>query len=136
MRPRKGRPSRRRGPFERRGAVILLGLFAAAWLAFIFAGAMARASDLDARLTDARAETAALDAQVEAGYAEIEFIKSDTYIEQAARGLGFGEPGEQSFKLPEDAPAAQPIPLLGSAESGGPPRTPLDAWIELLFGAG
>lgn len=133
--PRVLRTPRRRGPLERRGAVVLLGLFAAGWLVFIFAGALARTNDLDARLTDARAQTAALEAQVEAGYAEIEFIKTDAYLEQAARGLGLGEQGEQSFALPDDAPPAQPIPLLGSPASDGLTSTPLEAWLELLFGS-
>ncbi len=132
--PRGGRTSWRRGRFERRGALLLLGLFAAGWLTFIFVGALARATDLDARLTDARSQTAALAAQVEAGYEEIDFIESDPYLEQAARGLGFGEQGEVSFALPDDAPPAQPLPLLGSPESERMTSTPLEAWMELLFG--
>jgi hypothetical protein len=37
--------------------------------------------------------------------------------------------------LPENAPSPEPIlPLGGSAEEGRP-RAPIDAWLELLFGA-
>jgi hypothetical protein len=39
------------------------------------------------------------------------------------------------FRLPEDAPSAEPIAGLGASTSAETAGAPLDAWLELLFGA-
>jgi cell division protein FtsB len=129
-----GRAGPRRIRLERRGAIALLVVFVLIWLAFIFAGSLARATDLDARLSDARALTAALEAQVEAGYAEIDFVESPAFLELAARRIGYGTEGEQSFALPDDAPPPAALPVIGSDQGFARGGTPLDAWLELLFG--
>lgn len=134
--PRGRAGGRLRRRLERRSALVLVGLFAGAWIVFIFAGALARANDLDAALSDARARTAAVAAQVEAGYEEIEFIESDAFLEQAARGLGFGAAGEVPFALPEDAPSPPPIARIGGSRTPGSSGVPLDDWLDLLFGPG
>ena len=67
------------------------------------------------------------------GLDEIEFIKSETFINQAARTVGYGSEGETAFRLPADVPAAQPLPALGVGGAGQAPLTPLEAWMELLF---
>ena len=129
-----GRTTRPRRSMERRSAVALVLLFAAGWIAFIFAGSLARASDLDAQLDDARIRTAALKAEVDAGFAELKFIETPAFLEQAARSIGFGTTDEQAFALPAGAPPPMAVPVIGSSASRSVPEVPLDAWLELLFG--
>lgn len=120
---------------ERRSAVALVLLFAAGWIAFIFAGSIARATDLEAQLDDARLRTAALKAEVDAGLAELKFVESTAFLEQAARSIGFGTEDEQAFALPADAPPPAPVPIVGATTSRTLPEAPLEAWLELLFGS-
>lgn len=126
----------RRGFLERRGAAgIMFGLFVAGGIVFVFAGTLARATELEAQAVQARAEIAALEARAEAGRAEIEFMKSDAFIEQLARAAGYGRKGEQRFRLPDDAPSPSPIVPLGMRPTGAVDPSPFEAWMELLFGA-
>ncbi|MFV2063791.1 MAG: hypothetical protein ACC726_09810 [Chloroflexota bacterium] len=123
-----------RGLLERRSAAFLLfGLFVAGGLIFVFAGTLARANELEAEAALARADVAVLQARVEAGLAELEFIDSDTFTSQAARAVGYGEAGETFFRLPADAPPADAIAALGSGSDDGRAQSPLEAWLELLF---
>lgn len=125
-----------RGILERRGAAaIVFGLFVAGGVVFVFAGTLARATELEAQAAQARAEVAALEARAEAGRAEIEFIESDAFIEQQARAAGYGLKGEQRFRLPDDAPSAPPIVALGTMSAAASDASPFEAWMELLFGA-
>jgi cell division protein FtsB len=121
---------------ERRGAAALvLGLFVLAGIVVVFAGTLARATELEQQAARARAEVAALEARLEAGYAEVEALRQDRFLEQQARAVGYGERGEVPFRLPEDAPSAEPIPALGWSTSSETAGAPLDAWLDLLFGA-
>jgi len=126
----------RRGLLERRGAAaIVFGLFVAGGIVFVFAGTLARATELEAQAAQARAEIAALEARTEAGRNEIEFIKSDAFIEQQARAAGYGLKGEQRFRLPDDAPSPPAITSLGTTTGSATAGSPFEAWMELLFGA-
>jgi cell division protein FtsB len=126
----------RSGFLERRGAAaILFGLFVAGGIVFVFAGTLARATELEQEAARARAEVAALEERLAAGKAEVEFLTSDRFLEQQARIVGYGERGEQPFRLPEDAPSPEPIVPLGSRADRSVASAPLEAWLELLFGA-
>jgi cell division protein FtsB len=128
--------TQRRGFLERRGAAaVVFGLFVAGGIVFVFAGTLARATELEAQAAQARAEVAALAARAEAGRDEIEFMESDAFIEQGARAAGYGLKGEQRFRLPDDAPSAPPIATLGTVTGEAPDGSPFEAWMELLFGA-
>lgn len=125
----------RRGILERRGAAaIVFGLFVAGGVVFVFAGTLARATELEAQAAQARAEVAALEARAEVGRAEIEFMKGDAFIEQQARAAGYGQKGELRFRLPDDAPPPPPLVALGTRSDGTAAESPLEAWMELLFG--
>lgn len=125
----------RPGLSERRGAAaVVLGLFVGGGLVFVFAGTLARSTDLEGQAEKARAEVAALEARVEAGRAEVEFIKSEAFLDQQARAVGYGTPGETRFRLPPNAPPPAPITPLGSDDGDDVATAPLDAWLELLFG--
>lgn len=126
----------RSGFLERRGAAaIVFGLFVAGGIVFVFAGTLARATELEQEAARARAEVAALEERLAAGKAEVEFLRSDRFLEQQARIVGYGERGEQPFRLPEDAPPPEPIVPLGSRADRSVASAPLEAWLELLFGA-
>jgi hypothetical protein len=123
-----------RGFLERRGAAaLLLGLFVAGGVVFVFAGTLTRATELEAAAARARADVAALEERVALGVAEIEFIKTDTFVNQAARSVGLGGEGEVLFRLPAGAPEPAAVPPLGSEVADAAELPPLDAWLELLF---
>lgn len=126
----------RPGPLQgRRAAGLVFGLFVVGGLLLVFAGTLARSTDIEAQAEKARAEVAALEARVAQGNAEIAFFESDAFVQQEARVLGLGEKGESRFGLPEDAPLPEPIVPLGSGAAGESAQAPFEAWMELLFGA-
>jgi len=111
------------------GLVVTLGLIG------VFTGTLTRSTDIEARAERARAEIAALEARAAAGRAEVAFFSSDAFIRQQARAFGFGRKGETAFALPESAPDPEPIEPIGPQQDGASAKAPLDAWMELLFGA-
>jgi cell division protein FtsB len=123
------------GFFERRGAAaIVFGLFVALGVIFVFAGTLARATELEEQAARARAEMTALEERLEAGRSEVEFLRSDAFLEQRARAVGYGLRGEQPFRLPDDAPSPDPLTPLGTSPDELPAGSPLEAWLELFFG--
>jgi cell division protein FtsB len=125
-----------RGVLERRGAAALvLGLFVAVGLIVIFAGTLTRATELEQLAAVQRASVAAMQEQLDAAQAEVQFLESDELVEQHARALGLGYRGERAFQLPADAPSPEPIVPLGSDTAEVRVAAPLDAWLDLLFGA-
>ena len=126
----------RSGFLERRGAAaIVFGLFVAGGIVFVFAGALSRATELEQEAARARAEVAALESRLMEGNAEVEFLRSDRFLEQQARVVGYGERGEVPFRLPDEAPSPEPIVPLGRLAEAPVSGAPLEAWLELLFGA-
>jgi cell division protein FtsB len=125
-----------RRPFQgRRAAAVVLGLFVAAGLIVIFAGTLARSTDIEAQAARARAEIEVLEARVAAGEAELELYRSEAFREWQARVYGFGRKDEEKlFMLPDDAPSPAPIVALGSRADRMTAVAPFDAWMELLFG--
>jgi cell division protein FtsB len=127
---------RRRGLLQGRGAAaVVVGLLLVAGLILVFSGTLTRSTDLESRAAQARAEVAAQQARVDAGRAEVEFLQTDTFIQQQARALGWGARNETLFALPADAPSPRPVPAIGSEGADQQATAPLDAWMELLFGA-
>jgi cell division protein FtsB len=120
---------------RRRAAAIVFALFVAGGIVFVFAGALARATELEQEAARARAEVAALEERLAAGNAEVEFLRSDRFLEQQARVVGYGERGELPFRLPDGAPSPEPIVPLGDRTEAVVSGAPLEAWLELLFGA-
>jgi cell division protein FtsB len=127
--------SARRGPLRLRGFVAAAGILLAGWLLVVFAGALGEAEETARRAELLRAENAELRRRVEAGRTEIELIRTDLFLRLQARAYGMGESGERPFTLAEDAPSPEPLPLLGGEEAARSSATPLDAWLDLLFGA-
>lgn len=124
-----------RGPLERRGAAaLILMLFVAAGVVLIFTGALTRSADTEAAAQRAREELAVLEERVATGEAEISFLATPAFVQQLARGIGWGEKGEIPFELGPGAPSPRPIAALGSESLDGGGLAPFDAWMELLFG--
>jgi len=71
----------RSGFLERRGAAAIV---------FVFAGTLARATELEQEAARARAEVAALEERLAAGKAEVEFLRSDRFLEQQAAAPAAG----------------------------------------------
>ena len=84
------------------------------WLVVVFTGILSRADELEAsqRLEQAQVEDLAMHAEL--ANREIAFVKTDDFVEQAARGEGFGKEGERRFRLPEGASPPPTIRPLGA----------------------
>jgi hypothetical protein len=84
-----------------------------AWLVIVFTGIVSRADELEATEKAEQAEVEELAIHAELAQREIRFVDSVDFVEQAARGEGFGQGGEKRFRLPDDAPVPPPtiIPL-------------------------
>ena len=113
----------------------MFGLFVAGGLLLVFASTLTRSTHLEAQAEEARAEIAALEERFAAGRAEVEFMKGEPFVEQYARGLGYGKDSETVFTLEEDSPSPVPITPIGSEAQDGLPAAPFEAWMELLFDA-
>jgi hypothetical protein len=84
-----------------------------AWLVIVFAGIVSRADELEATADQERRTRDMLMIQADLVQKEIDFVRSDAFVQQAARQLGLGERGERAFRLPGDAPTPAPIAPLG-----------------------
>ena len=118
-----------------RAMAALVGLGLLVGIIVVFSGALDRSTEVEAKAERIRAETALIQAQVEAGEAEIDFIETDDFVLWQARALDLGMPGEQPFALPADAPEPEPIVPIGPQSEGQESLAPFDAWMEMLFGA-
>ena len=132
-----GRPVGPRRPlrFGRSHIVALVLVVAAVWLVAVFAGTL---SDLDHATQRRQAvvdESAALQQRLDADRRELLVVQTDAFQRMQARAYGIGEPGEQAFSLEADAPSPEPIIPLGQTQAAPEQSTPLDSWLELLFGS-
>lgn len=111
-------------------------------VAVAFTGLIGRsligALEVNAEISRLRAENAALAAEAEALSAERILLDDAAFLDLIARGYSLGSSVERPFvlaadatELPEDAPGSAARRLTVGEE----PRSPLDAWIEVLFGS-
>jgi hypothetical protein len=122
--------SRRRMAFLAVGLVILLVTVAFGHQVSDAAAASDRAAQL--RDTNAGLRTDLANLQADLGK-----VQDDTYVGIAARGYGLGVKHEIPVVLAADAPTLPPdAPGSASQRLGAvpTPSSPLDAWLELLFG--
>jgi hypothetical protein len=104
------------------------------WLLITFGRALGQLNDATQREVAAAAETRSLQAQLEAGRRELMLVQTDAFQQIEARALGMGGPGEKVFALTADAPPPPAIVPLGQNGASAAAKSPLDAWLELLFG--
>lgn len=116
------------------GATIVL-----AWMVISFGRQVADASAASSRADELRAANTALAVEVAATEGELQTIQQQRFIEQAARAYRLGNAGEVPFALQADAPPlAADAPGSASVRLGADlaPRSPLETWLEILFGPG
>ena len=120
----------------RRALAAVVALVLVGGVLVVFSGTLTRSTDAEAAEAQARAERDRMAAEVAAGRLELDYVRSDDFIEWQARAYGLGDGAdERLFRLPEDAPTPAPIVPIGPLEDTDPPRAPFDAWMDLLFGA-
>lgn len=126
-RTRRLRPGR---PYVGLAVALVVG----AWLVLIFGAALTELNEATECAADVRAETAALQARLDAGRREVELAQTEGFLQMQARAYGMGLPGELPFALEPDAPPPPPVTPLGQERAVAPPATPLESWLRLLFG--
>ena len=123
---------------SRRRLVTAAGLIVASLLALSFLRQVNAATDAANRAADLRSGNAILQDEVARLQRDLGHVQDPRYILLAGRAYGLGGPREIPFALAVGAPAL-PADAPGSASVrlGAPPlhRSPLDTWLEVLFGA-
>ena len=128
----------RRRTSTTRGALIFLGqALLVALFVVEFGRNLVGVIQVNARLAQLRDETAALQARADALTAERVLLDDAAFLDLVARGYNLGSPVERPFVLAADAPEL-PVDAPGSAErrlgAATPQRSPIDVWLEILFG--
>lgn len=122
---------------SRRRLVTAAGLIAASLLALSFVRQVGEASEASDRADALRAGNAQLQAEVARLQRDLGRVQDPRYILLAGRAYGLGGPREIPFALAAGAPPL-PADAPGSASVrlGAEPlnRTPLETWLEVLFG--
>ena len=116
------------------GGVILAGLLTLSFVRQV--GEATAASD---RAAELRGANAALRTEVERLEQDLDHVQDMRFIRLEARAFGLGGQGEVPFALAAGAPPlAADAPGSASVRLGAEPRPqhPIDAWLEVLFGAG
>ena len=123
---------------SRRRVVTAAGVLLAGLLTMSFVQQVGEATAAADRAAELRAANAALQADVARLQQDLSHVQDLHFIQQEGRAFGLGGKGEIPFALaagasalPADAPGSASV-RLGSA----PARSNLDAWLEVLFGAG
>ena len=104
----------------------------------LFARQVGEASEATARANDMRASNATLTRDVAAAQHELTLIQQQAYIQQQAREYRLGHPREIPFILADDAPPlAADAPGSAAVRLGEvvDRRTPIESWLDLLFGS-
>ena len=128
----------RRRTSTTRGALIFLGQALLVTLFVVeFGRNLIGVIQVNTRLAQLRDETAALQARADALTAERVLLDDAAFLDLIARGYSLGSSVERPFvlaadatELPADAPGSAARRLTVAEEV----RSPLDAWIEVLFG--
>lgn len=123
---------------SRRRVVTAAGVLAAAILTLGFVRQVGEASAATTRADDLRAANAALRDEVVGLERDLGHVQDPRFIKLAGRAFGLGGPGEIPFALAAGAPALPPdAPGSASVRLGAEPlpTSPLDAWLEVLFGS-
>lgn len=124
---------------SRRRVVTVAGVLLAGVMILSFARQVSEATAASNRATELRTANAALRDDVARLAQDLGHVQDVRFIRLEGRAFGLGGPKEIPFALAAGAPPlAADAP--GSAEvrlgAVQHPRTPLDAWLEVLFGSG
>lgn len=121
----------------RRRVAWVLAAFVSVWIVFVFARQVGDAGAAAQRADRLRLQNASLASQVDDLQKELDLVQRQAFVQQEARAYGLGSRGELSFTLGSAAgPLAADAPGSAAVRLGA--RTtrssPLDAWLDLLFG--
>ena len=111
----------------------------ATWVLIVFARQVSEAAAAGDRADALRATNEQLAADVAGLEREFELIRRQEFIAQEARKFRLGEGREIPFQLANDAPPLpSDAPGSASVKLGAVPatRTPIEAWLDVLFGSG
>ena len=124
---------------SRRRVVTAAGVLVAALLTLTFARQVGEATDASNRAAELRAGNAALRDEVARLERDLGRVQDPRFIGLEGRAFGLGGPREIPFALAGGAPPLGPdAPGSAAVRLGADTRdrSPLDAWLEVLFGAG
>jgi cell division protein FtsB len=124
---------------SRRRVVTVAGVLVASLLAISFLRQVGEATAASNRAAELRAANAALQAEVAQLQQDLTHVQDPRYIQLEGRAFGLGARGEVPFALAAGATAlAADAPGSAAVRLGAAPldRSPLDVWLEVLFGAG
>ena len=119
---------------SRRSLAIVVGAIVVAWIVFVFARAVA-----DSAASTGKARRAApADRRCRHPTRRRGTRARDHPVARLPRAPGarlrLWRSGERAFALEADAPSPRPITPLGAEPGSGGRSTPLDDWLDLLFG--
>jgi len=123
----------------RRRIAIAMAALLCAWIVLALSRQVGEAADASNRARQLVAGNQALTTQIQTLNEELNLIQQQAYIEIQARAHGLGGRDEKPFSLAADAPSLAPdAPGSESVALGAPPArtSPLDGWLDLLFGPG
>lgn len=109
------------------------------WILVTFAGQASEAARAAERATQEQSANEVLVARVAALRDELDLVQTQRWILQQARAYGLGTGNERPFAIAADAPSlapdapGSPARRLGSLVEQ---RSPLDVWLDALFGSG
>lgn len=121
----------------RRRVAWILATVVSVWIVAVFARQVGDAGAAVDRAERLRIDNGSLASQVEDLQQELDLVQRQSFVEQQARANGLGGKGEHPFVLSSDAaPLAADAPGSAAVRLGATPArtTPLDAWLDLLFG--
>lgn len=124
---------------SRRRVVTAAGVLVASLLAISFLRQVGEATAASNRAAELRAANAALQAEVAQLQQDLTHVQDPRYIQIEGRGFGLGARGEVPFALAAGAPElAADAPGSAAVRLGAEPldRSPLDVWLDVLFGSG
>ena len=124
---------------SRRRVVTAAGVLLASLLSLTFLRQVGEATAASNRAAELRTQNAALRADVARLQDDLSHVQDPRYIQLEGRAFGLGGPREIAFALAAGAPRlAADAPGSAAVRLGAPPfrQRPLDAWLEVLFGAG
>jgi hypothetical protein len=122
------------GGLTRRHLGLVLAVVAVAWIVLVIVRAVADSSATSQQALLLRAEKAQLERRLDAARRELALVRSAPYVRLEARAYGMGAGDERAFALQPGAPPPPRITPLGADPREGRPTSPLEDWLELLFG--
>lgn len=124
---------------SRRRVITAAGVLLAGLMTLSFARQVGEATAATNRAAELRAANAALRDDVARLERDLGHVQDMRFIRLEARSFGLGGPREIPFALAAGAPPlAADAPGSASVRLGAEPRpaSPLDTWLDVLFGAG